>query len=154
MLMPLELQLIRARDFIRLSTDGHLDLQTSQLALTSIAHACHKRGISRAMLDLRSVRPGVKPIFTPLDLVALVESFWDAGFAPQQRIAVLYITDPHRRVRLFSFICRLHGWQVRGFGDFEAAMLWLSQDEESPGSDRPKPQLPVRSARPQIKLKL
>ena len=152
--MPLELQLIRASEFIRLSPEGHLDLQTSQLALAKIAHACHKRGIARAMLDLRSVRPKAKPVFTPLDLVALVDSFWEAGFAPQQRIAVLYITDPHRRVRLFSFICRLHGWQVQGFGDFEAAMLWLSREEESPGSDRPRPELPVRAARPQIKLKV
>jgi hypothetical protein len=152
--MPLELQLIRASEFIRLSTEGHLDLQTSQLALANIARACHKRGIARAMLDLRSFRPRAKPVFTPLDLVALLDAFWDVGFAPQQRIAVLYITDPHRRVRLFSFICRLHGWQVQGFGDFERAMLWLSQELERPGSDRPRSQLPVRAARPQIKLNI
>jgi hypothetical protein len=150
--MPLELQLIRASEFIRLSTDGCLDLQTSQLALAKIANACHKRGIARAMLDLRGVRPRAAPVFTPLDLVALVDAFWDIEFAPQQRVAVLYITDPHRRVKLFSFICRMHGWQVRGFGDFEAAMVWLSQEEESPGADHQRSQLPVRRVRPQIKL--
>ena len=150
--MPLELQLIRAGEFINLSTEGHLDLQTSKLALAKIAEGCHKRGIARAMLDLRMVRPGPQPVFTPLDLTALLETFWDVGFAPEQRLAVLYVTDPHRRVRLFSFICLLHGWQVRGFGDFESAMLWLSQEEED--SQTAQVPVPILAGSPQNKTKV
>jgi hypothetical protein len=150
----MELQLIRASEFIHLSTDGHLDLQTSKLALATIARACHKRGITRAMLDLRMVRQGPKPVFTPLDLAALLGTLWDVGFARDQRIAVLYVTDRHSRVRLFSFICLLHQWQVRGFDDFESAILWLSQEEEIPFSESRDGPASARATFPQIKNKV
>ncbi len=51
------------------------------------------------------------------------------GFTHQQRLAVLYASDPHHRARLFSFIATVRGWKVRAFGDFEQAILWLSESE-------------------------
>ena len=67
--MPLELQIIRATDFIRLGAHGHFDLAASKAALAELAHACRKRGIHQALLDLRALRPGPKPVFTRADLV-------------------------------------------------------------------------------------
>jgi hypothetical protein len=152
--MSLELQLIRASEFIRVTTEGQLDLETSKLALAKIARACHKRGIPRAMLDLRNFQPGPQPALSSNDLAALVDTFFGIGFSKKQRLAVLYTSDPHRRARLFSFICLMHGWQVKGFGSFENAMLWLS--EESDVSNIREEQIPVRrrSASSQTKIRL
>jgi len=110
--MPIELQIIRAQEFIRLGAPGHIDVEASKAVLAQLAAACCKRGIHQALLDVRMVAiAGEKPVFTPKDLVTLVNTFDEAGFTPQDRVAVLYRSDPHRRVRLFSLLppCMVEG---------------------------------------------
>jgi hypothetical protein len=143
--MPIELQIIRAHEFIRLGAHGRFDVAASKAVLTELAAACHKRGIDRALLDLRALHPGPKPVFTPNDLATLVKSFGEFGFTRNQRLAVLYESDPHFRARLFAFIGTLRGWTVQAFASFEDALHWLSSDETSrahlPAVDR---KIPVR----------
>lgn len=130
--MPMELQIIRAQEFIRLGPKGHFDLKTSKAVLANLARACCKRGINQALIDLRALHPGAKPVFSPNDLVVLVNTFHEVGFTHKQRLAVLYGSDPHHRARLFAFIAKLRGWSVQAFDDFEQAMLWLSHADETP----------------------
>ena len=129
--MPLELQIIRAAEFVRVGAQGHFDLAASKAALATLARACRQRGINRALMDLRALRPGPKPVFTRDDLVELVKTFHDIGFTHQQRLAVLYQSDPHQRARLFAFLSTIHGWTVQAFGTFEDALLWLSGGQET-----------------------
>ena len=126
----MELQIIRAREFIRLGARGHFDLKASQAALAQLVRACCKRGIHQALMDLRALQPGPRPVFTPRDLVTLVNTFHELGFTMQHRLAVLYDSDPHHRARLFSFVATLRGWKVQAFDDFEKAILWLSSEAE------------------------
>jgi hypothetical protein len=139
--MPLELQIIRASEFVRLGAQGHFDLAASKAALAVLAGACRKRGISQALLDLRALRPGPKPVFSTADLIELVKTFREVGFTRQQRLAILYQSDPHKRARLFAFLSTLHGWSVQAFGDFEKAIFWLARGTQ-PSADaagrRPK----------------
>ena len=130
----MELQIIRAQEFIRLGAQGRLDLDASKAVLAELAGACWKRGINQALLDLRALQPGPKPVFSPSDLVTLVNTFREIGFTHQQRLAVLYRSDPHRRARLFASIAKLRGWKVQAFDDFEAAVVWLSGAEPEPHS--------------------
>ena len=127
--MPLELQIIRAREFVRLGASGQFDLEASKKALGSLASACRKRGIDQALLDLRGFQPGPTPKFSSSDLVSIVSTFREIGFTHEQRLAVLYTADPHRRVRLFAFIGALRGWNVAAFDSFEKALLWLAGEE-------------------------
>ncbi len=124
--MPMELQIIRAQEFIRLGAKGNFDMKASKAVLAQLGAACWKRGINQALLDLRSVHPGPKPVFSPNDLVALVDTFCKVGFTHELRLAVLYGSDPHHRARLFAFIAKLRGWKVQAFDSFEAAVMWLS----------------------------
>lgn len=124
--MPLDLQIIRANEFIRLGPEGHFDVAASRKVLSELALACRKRGVDRALLDLRALHPGPKPIFSPDDLAAIVNTFREMGFTKQQRLSVLYNEDPHHRARDFAFISRLRGWHVCAFDNFEAALSWLS----------------------------
>ena len=125
--MPLELQIIRFGEFVKMNTDGQLDLAASREILRQLASACRKRGVHQALLDLREVRPETTPMLTPNDLASLVNTFQEAGFADDQRLAVLYAADPHYGARLFALISTLRGWNVKATDSFEDALMWLSQ---------------------------
>lgn len=127
--MPLELQIIRAREFIRLGAHDRFDLAASKAALAHLVQACRKRGINQALLDLRAVQPGPTPIFSARDLATLVGTFREIGFSTDQRLAILYTCDPHRRARLFAFLSTLHGWNVAAFERFEDAVIWLAEED-------------------------
>ena len=129
--MPVELQVIRANEFVRLDPREHLDFDASKQALQAIAQACRKRGLERAVLDLRSLPTPAKPLFTKTELANLVLIFRDAGFSEEERLAILYQHDIHGGIRDFAFISRLRGMHVQAFTDFEAALQWLSEDEEA-----------------------
>ena len=129
--MPLELQIIRASEFIRLGAQGRLDLAASREMLKLLARACWLRGISRALLDLRDVRPAPTPVLSSRDLEVLVNAFCRMGFSEQLRLAVLYSVDPHRRARQFAFMTALRGWNVTASDNFEEALLWLSKETRS-----------------------
>jgi hypothetical protein len=146
----MELQIIRAQEFIRLGAQGDFDLEASKAVLAQLATACCKRGINQALLDLRALHPGPKPVFSPNDLVMLVNTFREAGFTHRQRLAVLYGSDPHHRVRLFAFIAKLRGWKVQAFDNFEDAVFWLSGGEEPKAETEFTPvmkNVPVRNLR-------
>jgi hypothetical protein len=150
--MPTDLEIIRASEFIRLGAKDKLDFQSSKAALAQLAFACRKRGVDRALLDLREVPVPDKPLFSPKELAALVGTFREAGFTEQQRLAVLYRSDPHHGARTFAFISTLRGWRVRAFGEFEAAVSWLSQVEEGEGEGGQR--VPVKVARRKVEVSL
>jgi hypothetical protein len=127
--MPLQLQIIRAHEFIRVGAHGRFDVAASRAALAELARACRKRGVHQAVLDLRALKPGPVPVFKPTDLVTLVSTFHAIGFTKKHRLAVLYSADPHRRARLFAFISRMRGWNVGAFQNFEEALAWLADNE-------------------------
>jgi hypothetical protein len=128
--MPVELQVIRASEFVCLDADELLDFEATTKALQGLAKACWKRGLNRAMLDLRDIPAPDKPHFTATELAALVGIFRDAGFTRHQRLAVLYQYDVHGGVRNFAFFGKMRGLQVQAFREFEAALQWLSEGLE------------------------
>lgn len=147
--MPIELQVIRASEFICLDADELLDFEASKKALQGLAYACRKRGQDRAMLDLRDLPVPAKPHFTTKELAALVGTFRDAGFSRQQRLAVLYQYDVHGGVRNFAFFGKMRGLQVQAFREFEAALQWLSEEPENPGE--PQAGIPIPIAKREAK---
>lgn len=127
--MPIELQLIRAKEFVRLGANHRLDLASSKLALEKLVRACRKRDINQALLDLRNYPFAPTPVFTLAQLADLVSTFRELGLRHEHRLAILYSADPHRRARLFAFLGTLHGWNVAAFETFEEALVWLAGDE-------------------------
>jgi len=149
--MPLQLEIIRATEFIRVGAQGQFDLAASKAALAAVAGACRKRGINNAVLDLRALQPGPKPVFTKADLVELVNTFPKAGFTQRLRLAILYRSDPHKRAQLFAFLSAVQGWSVEAFGDFEDALLYLSRGQETalqPGRASAGQAIPIQFSTP------
>lgn len=150
--MPIELQVIRASEFVRLDANEHLDFEASAEALQAMAAACRKRGLGSALLDLRAVPVPDKPLFTTKEIAALVLKFRDAGFTREQRLAVLYHQDVYGGIRDFAFISRLGGLRVQAFHEFEAALQWLSEAEES-SAECHQGEVPVPITKPQKEIK-
>ncbi len=154
--MPLELQIIRASEFVRVDPKNHLDMHETKKALVLLARACCQRGIDQAMMDLRQVPIPEKPLFTPTQIAELVNTFQHAGFGNQQRLAILYRSDPHHGARMFAFISKMRGCQVQAFQDFERALQWLSEvraalresGQEVPVHVAPKSSTRVKVSRP------
>lgn len=128
--MPIELHVIRASDFICLDPDEHMDFEESKKVLEQLAVACRKRGLDRAMVDLREVPVADKPRFTNAELAAMVGAFRAAGFSRGHRLAILYRRDVYGTVRNFAFFGRMHGLQVQPFHDYESAIHWLWQGRD------------------------
>ena len=120
-----------------------LDFRASKDVLNMLARGCRKRGVDRALLDLRALPVPPKPLFTPSELAALVNTFREAGFGRQQRLAVLYREDPHGGAKMFAFISRMRGRQVRAFADFEEALSWLSTQKPKP-AERTGEEIPIQ----------
>jgi hypothetical protein len=143
--MPVELQVIRASEFIRLNADEVLDFEATTQALAGLAQACHTRGLNCALLDLRLIPIPSRPQFTTTELAALVGTFRAAGFSRRQRLAILYRHDIHGGIRSFAFISRIRGLQVQAFSDYETAIHWLA--------DEPDHHAPTRGEGVQVPIK-
>jgi hypothetical protein len=138
--MPIELEIIRAAEFIRVGTQGHFDLTASCAVLSKITTACKRRGIERALVDVRDSVANLNPT----ELAALVNVFRDIGFSRDQRLAILHAEERSHRPRMFAFISRMKGWNVQAFTKFEDAMCWLSEQEgQKPEVRSPARRVPV-----------
>ena len=145
--MPIELQVIRASDFICLDADQHLNFEESKKVLEQLALACQKRGLDRAMVDLRDLPVPEKPRFTDAQLVELVGAFREkAGFSQRQRLAIVHRHDVHGTIRNFISIGRKQGLQVAAFLEFDKGMHWLGKGMEK-NSAECKPGIEVPIAR-------
>ena len=149
--MPLGLQIVRAREFIRLDAHGHLDLEGSRAVLKALADACRKRRLESAMLDVRDMRTDL----TPADLATLVRDFCDIGFTRHQRLALLHSSDEDYRAKLFALISHLRGWTVQAFDSFEGALDWLALCDETQAERAPfsgEQDVPIRGSQPADEL--
>jgi len=150
--VPLEFQVIRASEFIRLDARAHLDFEASKRVFQELAQACRRRGLERALLDLRALPVLPKPHFSTRELAALVLTFQEAGFSREERLAVLYNSDVFGGIRNFAFISRMRGLKVQAFTEFEKALEWLSEDLPEP-SECHKGEVQVSIAKPQPQAK-
>ncbi|HTV40244.1 MAG TPA: hypothetical protein VMF08_06700 [Candidatus Sulfotelmatobacter sp.] len=148
---PIELQVIRASDFICFDADEHLNFEESKKVLQQLALACRKRGMGRAMVDLRDLPVPEKPRFTEAQLVGLVDAFRDAGFAHRQRLAILHSHDVHGTIRDFISIGRQRGLHTRAFLEYDKAMHWLAKATEPSAEHKQGAEVPIKKARSKAK---
>lgn len=141
---PIELHVIRASDFICFDAEEHLNFEASKKVLQELALACRKRGLDRAMVDLRELPVPEKPRFTEAELAELAGAFRDAGFTRRQRLAILHRHDVHGTIRKFTSIGRKGGLQVRAFLEYDEAMLWLGKNIEDLAEQKQGARVPIK----------
>lgn len=141
--MPIALDLIRASEFIRFDAKEHLDFEETQHVLERLAIACRKRGLDRAMLDLRMLPILPRPHFSANELAMLVGTFQAAGFSRKHRLAIIYRSDAHGGIRTFAFLSKIRGLQVQAFNNFESALEWLSGGYEDSAGQQQGATVPI-----------
>jgi len=124
--MPVELQIIRACEFVRLGARGEFDFESTLTVLKTLAAACHKRGVERALLDVR----GATSNLTPKELATLVGAFAKDAGSKRFRLAILHTEDQNYRAKLFAFFSAMRGRKVKAFEDFEESLVWLSTPDD------------------------
>lgn len=123
--MPYDLHVIRAGDFVRLQAGGRVDFEGSKRVLAGMAEAMIRRGLGRAVLDVR----GVEGMLTISELYALASAFPEAGFRREHRLAVVHRATRIDRADFFATCATNRGWNVASFDMFEDAITWLSTAE-------------------------
>ena len=124
--MPYDMHVIKAGDFLRWNGQGTIDFETSREVLKSLADALVKRGVDKAILDIRKVRGNPPATYT--QLYHLARTFREAGFGSGQRLAVLVSPDRHDKAEFFAICASGRGWNAWAFDQFEDAFEWLTDD--------------------------
>jgi hypothetical protein len=128
--MPHDLSIVKAGEFIRLGSEGKVDFAGSRKMLVSLAQALVRRGVDKAILDVRRV--SAEPPLTYTQLYELSKAFLEAGFGRQHRLAVLVAPSRYEKAEFFAICASGHGWNCFAFDTFEDAFDWLSETVELP----------------------
>ena len=126
--MPTNIAVIQTHDFIRASSDGALDLDTSRKLLVDVVSAIRKSGERNVLIDTRAAAP------TRLSTTDLWKLGVAAGTQPalaEARVALLVPLDRKDDAEFFESVARVEGTNVRAFSSFESAISWLIMRAQS-----------------------
>jgi hypothetical protein len=147
--MPVDIEIIRASEFVRLGTHGKFDFKGTRAVLLKMIAACGKRHISRALIDIRDA----SSTLTRDDLVALVKVFGESVVSKRLRVAILHKSGQGDRAKLFAFLNAVQGRFMCAFETFEKALCWLSTEMDSdrqPGASAQA--MPIHTAKGGLRI--
>jgi hypothetical protein len=125
--MDLNLRLIHARDFLKTSPGGELDLVTSKQVLLKLAS---ENAAPRQYDILIDVRQAVGRL-TLTDITQLVDVMIERRGSFRSKVAIL--TSQGRQfdnAKFMELYAGNRGFHVGAFDDFEEAMNWLMTSNE------------------------
>lgn len=128
--MPYQLCIVRAGEFIKCGPRSTLDFPETKRVLTALADAQARRGVDRAILDLRKAT--VDPPLSYTQLYELARAFQQAGFGQKQRLALLVPPNKYDKAEFFAICASSPTWNCYPFDTFEEAMEWLTETIELP----------------------
>ena len=120
--MPTDIRIIHAQDFIRVTPEGHLDLEKSKELLMEIASASAPLVDYGIILDTRKAEIAMS--VTELWLLAAELSQFRKAFSG--KTAVLCPLEKFDYAEFFALCAKNRGLQVRAFTSFEDAIEWLT----------------------------
>ena len=121
--MTIAHKIIHARDFIKTTASGELDLARSRDILRRIAEENKPPADYDILLDLR----GVTNELADDDFYQLEDALCEHREAFQNKLAVLHSGRRSDRAQYMEDAWRSRGYDVAHFTDFEMAMNWLSE---------------------------
>jgi len=122
--MPTKLQVIHARDFVRATPEGQLDLETSKTALANIVSISAALTDYHVLLDTRKSNV----VMSVTDLWYLAEALSTLGGAFNTKTAVLCPTERFDSAEFFALCAQNRGLRVQAFRSFEDAIEWFIAD--------------------------
>ena len=126
--MPMNLQIIHARDFVRTTSTGQLDWEKSKELFAATAKVAARLEKCEILLDLRQVESST---LTDTQVWHLVQLLYDYDPVFREKTALLIPPDaPGDRARFFQLCAINRGFHVKVFNDFEQAVNWLMSATE------------------------
>lgn len=124
--MKLNIRLIHARDFLKTTSEGELDLTASKQLLLKLVleNASHQHDM---MIDVRRATRNM----TLLDITELVKVMIEHSESFRSKLAIL--APPEATLELAKFMelyAGNRGFRVGAFRDYEEAMNWLMNSNE------------------------
>jgi hypothetical protein len=129
--MPANIQIIHARDFIRATADGWLDMRASKAVLADIAAASAPLDRYHVLLDTRKSHVTM----TVTDLWYLAEEMARRREVFDGKTAVLCPTEGFDSAEFFALCAQNRGLRVQAFTSFEDAIEWLIAEWTQPGNE-------------------
>ena len=120
--MPTDIRLIHAQDFVRATSEGELDFETSKKALIEIASATAHLVDYEILLDTRKAH--VQLSIT--DLWYLVAELSNLRNAFSRKTAVLCPVEQFDNAAFFALCSENQGFRIKAFTSFEDAIDWLT----------------------------
>ena len=119
--MPTNIRIIQARDFIKATPEGHLDLEGSKKLLMEIASVSAPSADHEILLDTRKARLEM----SASALWHLAAELSNLRKAFSGKTAVLCPLERFDTAEFFALCAQNRGLQVRAFTSFEDAIEWL-----------------------------
>jgi hypothetical protein len=115
------IRVIRARDFIRATEEGQIDLEKSKKLLIGVAEVAAGLVDYEIILDTRKTQGEL----SVSDLWDLAAELSNLGKAFYRKTAVLCPLERFDDAKFFELCAQNRGLQVSAFTSYEEAMEWL-----------------------------
>jgi hypothetical protein len=125
--MDLNLRLIHAKDFLKMTPTGELDLETSKRLILKFALENGSPGQYDVLIDTRQTIGRL----TLFDMAELVNVMIEHRESFRSKVAVLTSPDyKFEHAKFMELYANNRGFQIGAFDDFEKAMNWLMNSND------------------------
>jgi hypothetical protein len=123
--MPVNIKVIRPRDFIKTTVTGVLDFKVSRQALLEIASQIDQPGEYEILVDTREAEPALSIV----DIFQLGEALAAHPSLRWSKVAFLKSKKDSQQAEFLETVTANRGVRAQVFTDFEEAVTWLVMQE-------------------------
>jgi hypothetical protein len=124
--MPVNVKVINAREFIRTTVSGALDLAESKRGMLDLASHIKQPGEYEVLIDVR----GAETILSIADLYELAVALAGQPALIGSKIGILGPMSGMDKAQFFETVAQNRGARIKAFTDFEEAITWLVLREQ------------------------
>ena len=119
--MPVNIKVIRPKDFIKTTVTGILNFSVSRQALLEIASEIERSGEYEILVDTREA----ESMLSIADVFQLGEALAAHSLLRRSKIAFLKSIKDNKQAEFLETVTANRGVRARVFTDFEKALTWL-----------------------------
>jgi hypothetical protein len=123
--MPVNIKVIRPKDFIKTTVTGVLDFAVSRQALLEIASQIEQPGEYEILVDIREAAT----VLSVVDLFELGQTLAAHASLRRSKIALLTSMNDAEQAGFFETITANQGVRAKVLTKFEEAITWLVMQE-------------------------
>ena len=124
--MPVNVKVIRTKEFIKTTATGALDFASSKQALVDIASLITQPGEYEVLVDTR----GAEVALSTIELFELGNALAALPSLHRSKIGILAPVSDMDNAKFFETVAVNRGIKIEAFIDFEEAMTWLIMSEQ------------------------